>query len=198
MTKEARALRELQERLRGCRECPLGDIGTQTVGGEGRGPLMLVGEAPGDHEDIQGRPFVGPAGRLLDSALERLGWPRETVYLTNAVKHFKFEMRGKRRIHKTPAQREIAACHHWLDEEIALLRPKAIVALGATAAASLLDRKVAVMRERGNWLVRGDGRPVLVTLQPSALLRLRGVEREEAIERWLEDLRRGTEPPPGI
>ncbi len=200
MTKESgvgEGLRELHERLRGCRECPLGDIGTQVVGGEGRGRLMLVGEAPGDHEDIQGRPFVGPAGRLLDSALERLGWARETVYLTNAVKHFKFELRGKRRIHKTPAQREIAACHHWLEEEIEMLRPKAIVALGATAAASLLDRKVAVTRERGNWLERSDGIPVLITLHPSALLRLRGVEREEAIARWIEDLRRGGEPPQG-
>jgi uracil-DNA glycosylase family protein len=185
-------LEALHERMRGCRECPLGDIGTQTVGGEGppASRLMLVGEAPGDHEDIQGRPFVGPAGRLLDTALEQLGWPRERLYVTNAVKHFKFELRGKRRIHKTPAQREVAACHHWLEEEIAAVKPSAAVALGATAARQLMGRAVAVMRERGQWLRREDGLPVLVTLHPSALLRLRGVEREEAFERWMEDLRR--------
>jgi uracil-DNA glycosylase family protein len=194
---DSEGIETLHERMRGCRECPLGDVGTQTVAGEGpQAPrLMLVGEAPGDHEDIQGRPFVGPAGRLLEMALGELDWPRETLYLTNAVKHFKFELRGKRRIHKTPAQREIAACHHWLEEEIAAVKPGAAVALGATAARQLMGRAIAVTRERGQWLRRGDGLPVLITLHPSALLRLRGEEREEAYERWLEDLRKAEKPP---
>jgi DNA polymerase len=111
-------LKTLGERLRHCRECPLWEPATQTVAGEGerKARLILVGEAPGDQEDLQGRPFVGPAGRLLDAALAELGWPRDTVFVTNAVKHFKFELRGKRRIHKSPAQRESASCQHWLEE----------------------------------------------------------------------------------
>ena len=188
-------LKALRDRMRQCRECPLGEPATQTVPGEGRpaARLMLVGEIPGDHEDLQGRPFVGPAGRLLDSALARLGWNRESLYLTNAVKHFKFEMRGKRRIHKTPAQREINACHHWLEDEIALVRPKAAIALGATAARSLMGRQVAVTHERGSWLARPDGLPVLVTLHPSALLRGPPEDREAGFEQWLADLRRADE-----
>jgi DNA polymerase len=150
---------------------------------------MLVGEQPGDVEDLRGRPFVGPAGQLLDRALEQLGWRRDAVYLTNAVKHFKYELRGKRRIHKTPAQREAAACLHWLEDEIAMVQPEAIVALGATAARSLMNRNVAVMRERGQWLKRDDGRRVLVTLHPSALLRvMEPDERERAYAAWLQDL----------
>ncbi|MCW7538470.1 UdgX family uracil-DNA binding protein [Aquabacterium sp. A7-Y] len=189
--RSASALRALAEQAAGCRECPLGFIGTQTVWGEGRGParLMLVGEQPGDQEDQAGRPFVGPAGRLLDRALEELGWDREQLYITNAVKHFKYEMRGKRRLHKTPAQKEVAACHHWLESEIERVRPEGLVALGATAARSLLARAVPVMAERGHWMPRADGRPVLITLHPSALLRLRPPEREAAYGLWLEDLR---------
>jgi DNA polymerase len=189
------ALHAVAEDAAHCRECPIGFIGTQTVWGEGPvgAPLMLVGEQPGDHEDLQGRPFVGPAGHLLDAALAQLHWPRERLYVTNAVKHFKFELRGKRRMHKTPAQREIAACQHWLLSEIELVKPQAIVALGATAAKSLLGRPVPVMAERGHWLPReSDGRPVLVTLHPSALLRLRGGDRDEAFARWLDDLRLAT------
>jgi len=186
------ALESLHQAAVGCRECPLGFHATQTVWGEGplRAPLMLVGEQPGDQEDRQGRPFVGPAGQLLDRALQQLGWPRDAVYLTNAVKHFKFEMRGKRRMHKTPAQREAAACLHWLESEIAHVKPDAIVALGATAARQLMGHPVAVMSLRGQWLVRDDGRRVLITLHPSALLRVRGDdERDAAFAQWLGDLR---------
>jgi uracil-DNA glycosylase len=184
-------LASLRKAAAGCRECPLGEPATQTVWGEGapRAKLMLVGEQPGDREDIEGRPFVGPAGRLLDRALEALGWRRDTLYVTNAVKHFKFEVRGKRRLHKTPAQSEASACHHWLESEIAAVRPAAIVALGAVAARSVLGRQVSVMRERGQWLERGDGIPVLLTLHPSALLRGDRSELEAAFETWLADLR---------
>ncbi len=179
----------MREAAAGCRECPLGFHATQTVWGEGplRAALMLVGEQPGDQEDRQGHPFVGPAGHLLDGALDELGWPRDAVYLTNAVKHFKFEMRGKRRMHKTPAQREAAACLHWLESEIEHVKPKAIVALGATAARQLMGRPVAVMSLRGQWLEREDGRRVLITLHPSALLRVRD-DREGARAAWLADL----------
>lgn len=188
------ALEALREAAAGCRECPIGFIGTQTVWGEGpvRAPLMLVGEQPGDHEDIQGRPFVGPAGQLLVRALEALGWPRESLYVTNAVKHFKFEMRGKRRMHKTPAQREAAACLHWLESEIAHVKPQAAIALGATAARQLLGRPVPVLANRGTWLKREDGLRVLVTLHPSALLRIVGDEREAAYAQWLDDLRQAS------
>jgi DNA polymerase len=184
-------LQAVAEQAAGCRECPIGFIGTQTVWGEGPvgAPLMLVGEQPGDHEDLQGRPFVGPAGLLLDRAFAQLHWPREKLYVTNAVKHFKFELRGKRRMHKTPAQREIEACNHWLQSEIQLVQPQAIVALGATAARATLGRSVPVLANRGQWLQRdADGLPVLVTLHPSALLRLRGGDRDQAFDAWLQDL----------
>ncbi len=185
------ALATLRDDLQRCRECPLGYFATQGVAGEGalRPALMLVGEVPGDQEDLQGHPFVGPAGQLLFRAIDSLGWPREALYVTNAVKHFKFELRGKRRIHKTPSQREAAACLHWLEDEIALVEPRAAIALGATAARSLLHRSVAVTREHGRWLPREDDLRVLVTLHPSALLRIRGEEREPAYEQWLGDLR---------
>jgi len=182
------ALRDATER---CRDCPIGAMATQAVPGEGplRAPLMLVGEQPGDQEDLRGAPFVGPAGQLLDRALAQLGWPRDAIYLTNAVKHFKFELRGKRRIHKTPAQQEAAACLHWLEAEIALVQPAAVVALGATAARALLGRTVAVTRERGRWFTRDDGLRVLVTLHPSALLRRDAGEHDANFEVWLSDLR---------
>jgi DNA polymerase len=185
-----------RESARRCRECPLFANATQTVWGEGPigARLMLVGETPGDQEDVQGRPFVGPAGRLLDRALAELGWDRSIAYVTNAVKHFKWvpAPRGKRRMHKTPAQREADACEHWLESEIALVRPQAIVALGATAARQLLKRPVPVLRERGQWLKRDDGLPVLVTLHPSALLRLRDDERDAGYAAWLKDLQRAS------
>jgi uracil-DNA glycosylase len=190
-------LQQLREAAAGCRDCPLWQGATQTVFGEGpaRARLMLVGEQPGDKEDLAGHPFVGPAGQLLDQALAELGLDRRAIYVTNAVKHFKYELRGKRRMHKTPAQREIEACHHWLDDEIAALRPRAIAALGATAARALLGRPVAVTRERGQWVRREDDIPVLVTLHPSALLRLQGEDRAGAHAAWLDDLRKLLAPP---
>lgn len=188
---DLQALESLREAAAGCRECPLGFAATQTVWGEGpvRAPLMLVGEQPGDQEDLQGHPFVGPAGQMLARALAELGWPRDALYLTNAVKHFKFEMRGKRRMHKTPAQREAAACLHWLQSEIAHVKPQAAIALGATAARQLMGYAVPVMAQRGRWLEREDGLRVLITLHPSALLRLQDEDRAEAYRLWVADLR---------
>jgi DNA polymerase len=190
----ASKLQQLRLAAAGCRECPLGEKATQTVWGEGpaTAPLMLVGEQPGDREDREGHPFVGPAGRLLDQALAELGLDRAAIYVTNAVKHFKYELRGKRRMHKTPAQREVEACNHWLDSEIQAVRPRTIAALGATAVRALLGRPVAVMRERGQWVSREDGIPVLITLHPSALLRLPDEDRAAAWTAWLDDLRRLT------
>lgn len=192
----APSLDTLRQQAARCRDCPLWEPATQTVFGEGAAParLMLVGEQPGDQEDVRGRPFVGPAGKLLDRALDELGLDRDALYVTNAVKHFKYELRGTRRIHKTPTQREAAACLHWLESEIATVAPQAIVALGATAARSLLGRAVSVTAERGQWLTRPDGRPVLITLHPSALLRLPHEERDAAYARWLEDLQRAVQP----
>lgn len=185
------SLDELKAATMRCRECPIGEFATQSVIGEGsaKARLMLVGEQPGDQEDLQGHPFVGPAGRVLARGLEQAGIPRDQVFVSNAVKHFKFELRGKRRIHKTPTQREVAACRHWLDDEIAIVKPQALVALGATAALSLLGRRVPVTAERGHWLVREeDGRRVLVTLHPSALLRTLPEEREAAFAAFVRDL----------
>jgi uracil-DNA glycosylase len=185
-----RSLQDLKAATMQCRECPIGEFATQSVNGEGRlhAPLMFVGEQPGDLEDLQGHPFVGPAGKLLDRALEAVGVPRDAVFVSNAVKHFKFEVRGKRRIHKSPSQREVAACQHWLEDEIALVKPKALVALGATAARSLLGRAVPVTAERGKWLRRADGLEVLVTLHPSALLRVPSEDRESAFAAFVADL----------
>jgi uracil-DNA glycosylase family protein len=185
------SLEQLKAATMACRECPIGETATQSVIGEGRlqPRLMLVGEQPGDQEDLQGHPFVGPAGKLLSRALEAAGIPREQTFVSNAVKHFKFELRGKRRIHKSPTQREIAACHHWLDDEIALVRPGALVALGASAARALLGRAVPVTVNRGQWLPREDGLQVLVTLHPSALLRVDPEDREAAFEAFVDDLR---------
>jgi DNA polymerase len=185
------SLDQLKAATMACRECPIGEIATQSVIGEGRlkPRLMLVGEQPGDQEDLQGHPFIGPAGKLLARALEAAGIPREQTFVSNAVKHFKFELRGKRRIHKSPTQREISACHHWLEDEIARVKPTALVALGASAARSLLGRATPVLANRGQWLPRPDGLQVLVTLHPSALLRGDPEEREPAFEAFVADLR---------
>jgi uracil-DNA glycosylase family protein len=199
----AASLPELDQAVQRCRACPIGALATQGVAGVGplRPALMLVGEQPGDQEDLRGQPFVGPAGQLLARAMARLGITRDSVFLTNAVRHFKFELRGKRRIHKTPTQAEAAACLHWLEEEIALVQPQALVALGATAARSLLQRPVAVTGERGRWHIRPDGRKVLVTLHPSALLRMAPALQQEAFEAFVADLGQGvnleTVAPPG-
>ena len=192
------SLQELREATQRCRRCPIGECATQAVNGEGpQAPsLLIVGEQPGDQEDLQGRPFVGPAGQLFDRALARLALPRASVFLSNAVRHFKFELRGRRRIHKTPGQQEAAACAHWLEQEIALVQPRALVALGATAARSLLGRPVAVTRERGQWLPRADGLQVLVTLHPSALLRMETHLQAQGFEDLVRDLQLAQQGPP--
>ena len=185
------ALARLKQATDRCRECPLGEHATQSVTGQGppKARLMFVGEQPGDQEDLQGRPFVGPAGKVFSRALDEIGLPREQVYVSNAVKHFKYELRGKRRIHKTPTQQEIAACRHWLEDEIRLVQPEALVALGATAARSLMGRAVAVMSERGQWLLRPDGRRVFVTVHPSSLLRMDPEQQGAAYAAWVQELR---------
>ncbi|RYX96720.1 MAG: DUF4130 domain-containing protein [Comamonadaceae bacterium] len=186
----ATSLQQLRAATDRCRECPIGEHATQSVCGEGprEAAVMFVGEQPGDQEDLRGKPFVGPAGQLFDRALAQLGIQRDEVFIANAVKHFKYELRGKRRIHKTPSQREAAACLHWLDDEIRIVKPKILVALGSTAARSLLGRAVPVIANRGQLLERDDGLKVLVTLHPSALLRMPPEEKAAAFEAWLEDL----------
>ncbi len=156
------------------RACELWEHATQGVPGEGPGgaPLMLVGEQPGDEEDVQGRPFVGPAGRLLRKLLDEAGIAVERVFLTNAVKHFFFEPRGKRRIHKTPMQRHIAACHAWLEGELARVRPSVIVTLGATALAAVYGGKIAIAEARTRKLQDPHGTPIVATYHPSAVLRV--------------------------
>jgi DNA polymerase len=186
-----RTLDELRAAAQGCRACPIGAMATQAVMGEGplHPALMIVGEQPGDQEDLRGRPFVGPAGDLLERAFAQIGLERSSIYLTNAVRHFKFELRGKRRIHKTPAQAEALACSQWLEKEIALVQPRALLALGATAARSLLGRPVAITSERGRWHERSDGLRVFVTWHPAALLRMEPATRGEAFAAFSEDLR---------
>ena len=179
--------------LDACRRCPLWERATQGVPGEGprRARLMLVGEQPGDEEDLQGKPFVGPAGRLLRRALEGAGVPADDVYITNAVKHFSWEPRGKRRIHKTPAQREIAACHYWLEREIETERPAIIVALGATALRAILNRKISIAEARAVTLSHESGGHVVATYHPSAILRAPEKSRQaELYEMLVADLQR--------
>jgi len=166
-------LAKLRAAAAGCRACDLWKRGTQTVFGEGapHARVMFVGEQPGDREDLQGRPFVGPAGLLLDKALEQAGIDRKQVYVTNAVKHFKWEPRGKRRIHKKPNSLEIAACRPWLDAEIEVVRPEVIVCLGATAAQALLGNKFRVSRQRGEMIQSNLAPFVTATVHPSSILR---------------------------
>jgi DNA polymerase len=183
---------ELRAEAKGCQACPLYAPATQTVFGEGPedAPVMLVGEQPGDQEDLQGHPFVGPAGRVLHELLEEAGLAFERCYLTNAVKHFKFEQRGKRRIHQRPNRAEASACHPWLAAELALVRPQVVVALGVVAASSLLGRG-AVLRELRGRLLEWDGPGhLVVTAHPSSLLRTDdAAERERARGLLLRDLR---------
>jgi DNA polymerase len=171
----AQTRREVAE----CRRCELWKLGTQTVFGEGpTRELMFVGEQPGDAEDLEGRPFVGPAGRLFRELLEEVGIPDESVYLTNAVKHFKWRPAGKRRLHDKPDWGEVQACKHWLVLELAAVKPKLVVCLGATAAQSLFGRSARVGKLRGQVLHLEQGEPALVTLHPSAVLRA-GEQRKE-------------------
>src|SRR5689334_6215479 len=168
-----RGLDTLAREAKGCRNCDLWKVGTQTVFGEGNAHarLLFVGEQPGDKEDLEGRPFVGPAGNLLNTALEQAGIDRSDVYVTNAVKHFKWEPRGKRRIHKKPNGAEVAACRPWLDAEIAAVKPEVIVCLGATAAQALLGRQFKVTMHRGELLESGLAPHVMATVHPSSILR---------------------------
>jgi len=185
-------LEGLREAAAGCRNCPLWENATQTVFGEGspRARIMFVGEQPGDMEDRQGHPFVGPAGRILDQAMDEAGIDRARTYVTNAVKHFKWEPRGKRRLHKTPAQREIEACYQWLEGEMQAVRPSVIVALGATAAKVLLGPRFRITQSRGQVQSREGLADVIATFHPSYLLRLKGRPgEEEAWKAFVDDLR---------
>ena len=182
--------------LDACRRCPLWERATQGVPGEGprRARVMLVGEQPGDEEDREGKPFVGPAGRLLHGAMNEAGLDSAAVYITNAVKHFSWEPRGTRRIHKTPAQREITACHDWLESEIAAERPVVIVALGATALRALLGRKIGVNEARAASLAHSGGARVVATFHPSAVLRAPDDARKAELYAMLvADLRRAND-----
>jgi uracil-DNA glycosylase family protein len=175
-----------------CKACDLWKTGTQTVFGEGstKATLMLVGEQPGDKEDLAGRPFVGPAGRILDQALEEAGIDRERVYVTNAVKHFKWEPRGKRRLHKRPNAAEITACRPWLDREIELVRPQVVVCLGATAAQALLGRTFKVTQQRGEFFAQPEGHVITATVHPSSILRAPdAATRDAELVAFTEDLR---------
>jgi uracil-DNA glycosylase family protein len=188
---ERLSLSSLREAAAGCQACPLWRSATQTVFGEGvqRSEVMLVGEQPGDREDREGRPFVGPAGRLLDEGLEEAGIDRKRAYVTNVVKHFKWQARGKRRIHAKPAWSEITACRPWLDAELAVVKPEVLVCLGATAAQALLGRNFRVTRERG-VPVESDLAPrVLATIHPSAILRADDEARDAERAAFVDDLK---------
>src|SRR5919109_3171967 len=179
---------QLRREAADCRRCPLWKLGTQTVFGEGgERNLMLVGEQPGDMEDRAGRPFVGPAGRLLRDLLEEAEISEEDVYLTNAVKHFKWRPKGKRRIHDKPSWSEVDACSHWLDLELEAVDPKLVVCLGATATQLLIGRTARIGALRGKPVEVGDGIPALVTIHPSAVLRA-GEDRQAKRSELLEDL----------
>jgi uracil-DNA glycosylase len=186
------SLEELTKAEQACRRCPLYQHATQAVPGEGRkrSHLMLVGEQPGDKEDLAGKPFVGPAGRVLDEALADAGIPREEAFVTNAVKHFKFEMRGKRRLHKRPNAYEIERCKIWLEAERGIVKPVAIVALGATAARSLFERALTITKMRGRMLHLADGTAAFVTIHPSFLLRIEDeADKAREYRHFVADLR---------
>jgi DNA polymerase len=185
-------LKELRERAKDCTACELYKHATQTVFGEGpqNAKVVMIGEQPGDQEDRQGRPFVGPAGTLLDRALSAAGIDRGQVYVTNIVKHFKWEPRGKRRIHKKPSALEISACRPWLDGELESIRPQVMVLLGATAAQSLLGRQFLVTEKRGQWVPSSLAPHVLATVHPSSILRAEDEKaRHEEFSRLVEDLK---------
>ena len=189
---EKPTLPRLREAAAGCRACPLWETGTQTVFGEGAtgAAVVFVGEQPGDQEDRQGRPFVGPAGRVLDEALVEAGIDRGATYVTNAVKHFKWQARGKRRIHAKPNWSELAACRPWLEAELAVVKPRVLVCLGATAAQSLLGRQFRVTKQRGEWVESDLAEHVTATIHPSAILRQQDDEsRHREMRAFVEDLK---------
>jgi uracil-DNA glycosylase len=183
-------LKSLREAAAGCTACPLHKTGTQTVFGEGlkRARLMLIGEQPGDREDIEGHPFVGPAGRILDKALEQAEIERGDAYITNVVKHFKWKPQGKRRIHQTPRAEEIKACAPWLDAELDVVDPEVLVCLGATAVKAVIGSKARVMKDHGQFLESKLGRTAVPTLHPSAILRAEDEDRDDAMAMLVGDL----------
>lgn len=184
-------LAELRAQADGCRRCPLWRDATQTVFGEGpeNAKIAFVGEQPGDQEDLAGRPFVGPAGRVFDEVIEQAGIDREKLYVTNAVKHFKFVPRGKRRLHQKPNAGEVSACRWWIDNELKMIKPELVVAMGATAAQSLLGKAVPITRMRGQIVTREDGLKVFLTIHPSFILRIREEEEARAERgRFLKDM----------
>jgi uracil-DNA glycosylase len=189
---ERPTLDRLREAAAGCRACPLWKTGTQTVFGEGlkRARLMLVGEQPGDREDIEGHPFVGPAGRILDQALEQAGIERGDAYVTNVVKHFKWKPKGKRRIHQAPKAEEIKACAPWLEAELDVVEPEVMVCLGATAVRAVIGSKAKVMKDHGQFLESKLGPTAMPTLHPSAILRADPDDRDDAMALLVGDLSR--------
>jgi uracil-DNA glycosylase family protein len=190
---KAKSIAELAEQAEDCKNCDLWKTGTQTVFGEGssRAKIMMIGEQPGNQEDIEGKPFVGPAGKLLDRLLEEAGVDRKKVYVTNAVKHFKWEPRGKRRIHKKPNAKEIAACRSWLDAEMAVIKPQVIVCLGATAAQAILGKAFRVTQQRGEFVESPLAPYVMATVHPSAILRAPDENERHAQERmFVEDMKK--------
>ena len=190
---QAPTLLRLRDAAAGCRACDLYKTGTQTVFGEGaeQASVMFVGEQPGDREDVEGKPFVGPAGRLLDEALEEAGIDRGRVYITNAVKHFKWKPQGKRRLHQRPTAAEISACRPWLDAEIGLIKPKILVLLGATAAQALLGRDFRVSIQRGQFIERPGLPLMMATVHPSSILRAPDDEsRQIEMQAFVRDLKR--------
>jgi DNA polymerase len=190
---DERTLERFGEAVQGCRGCDLYEHATQAVFGEGQvlSNIVLVGEQPGDQEDRQGHPFVGPAGKLLDRALEEAGIDRSQVYITNAVKHFKFEERGKRRLHKKPGISETRACRPWLEAEISLIKPKVIVCLGATATQSILGNEYRLTQERGKFVQHPWAPYVTATVHPSAILRATDEDqRRSEYQRFVDDLKK--------
>jgi uracil-DNA glycosylase len=188
---ERLSLKALRENVQACRACELYQGATQAVLGEGpkAAAVMLVGEQPGDREDREGHPFVGPAGRLLDKALEEAGIARDRAYVTNAVKHFHFRSRGKRRIHQRPEAEHIRACRPWLDAELAVVKPRVLVCMGATAAQGLVGRGVRVTKDRGRPLDSDLAELVFVTVHPSSILRAEDEDREQAYADFVADLK---------
>jgi DNA polymerase len=186
-----RTLPAMSQAAQGCRGCDLYANATQAVFGEGRAgaDVMLIGEQPGDREDVEGAPFVGPAGKLLDTALERAGIDRDEVYVTNAVKHFKWEPRGKRRIHKKPSAEEIRACNPWLQAELEVVKPRVVVCLGATAAQAVIGRGFKVTQHRGEFVDTELGPLVTATVHPSSILRAQDdATRHAEMEAFVRDL----------
>lgn len=194
---EAASLAGLRRAAQACRACPLWEPATQAVFGEGppTARILFVGEQPGDREDLAGRPFVGPAGKLLDRALAELGIARDEVYLTNAVKHFRFERRGRQRLHRNPEAAHVQACRPWLAGEIEQVRPQVIVCLGGTAAFALFGAGFRLMQQRGTWQTLHDGTRALATVHPAWVLRQPAAQQEAAYAGWLEDLRLLLAPP---